>query len=82
MKSPTTRRFTGLGLSDPCHAVYDLALARVLDFAASLALPLTLFVIARNLEREQNVAGLKRGRLRRTRNRQSLARSLVRLDEA
>lgn len=50
----------GLPPATECHAVYDLALARILDFAASLALPLTLFVIARNLGRAQNVAGLKR----------------------
>lgn len=50
----------GLGLSADCHAVYDLALARILDFAASLALPLTLFVIARDLDREQNLTLLRR----------------------
>ena len=50
----------GLAPSAECHAVYDLALARILDFAASLAVPLTLFVIARDLDREQNVTVLKR----------------------
>ena len=40
--------------------MYDLALARIRDFAATLTLPLTLFVIARDLEREQNVLGLQR----------------------
>jgi peptidoglycan-N-acetylglucosamine deacetylase len=49
----------GLGLSVDCHAVYDLALARILEFATSLALPLTLFVIARDLDREQNLALLR-----------------------
>jgi hypothetical protein len=42
-----------------CHAVYDLALGRIRDFSASLSLPLTLFVIARDLAREQNVAQLR-----------------------
>ena len=49
----------GLGPSIDCHAVYDLALARALDFAKGLALPLTLFVIARDLDREQNLAVLR-----------------------
>ncbi|MES1185307.1 MAG: polysaccharide deacetylase family protein [Myxococcales bacterium] len=44
----------GLAPSAECHAVYDLALARIRDFAASLSVPLTLFVIARDLDREQN----------------------------
>jgi len=44
----------------PCHAVYDLALERIRDFATRLTLPLTLFVIARDLEREPNVALLQR----------------------
>jgi len=48
----------GLVLGAECHAVYDLAITRLCGFAASLALPLTLFVIARDLEREQNVAAL------------------------
>ena len=44
----------GLELSGECHAVYDLAIARIQAFAASFSLPLTLFVIARDLDREQN----------------------------
>ena len=50
----------GLACGAECHAVYDVALARVLDFAAGCALPLTLFVIARDLDRQQNLAGLQR----------------------
>jgi peptidoglycan-N-acetylglucosamine deacetylase len=50
----------GLTTDVACHAVYDLALGRILDFASSLGLPLTLFVIARDLEREQNVRALRR----------------------
>jgi len=50
----------GLAPATECHAVYDLALARIRDFAAAVAVPLTLFVIARDLDREQNVVGLRR----------------------
>ena len=50
----------GLARGAECHAVYDLALARVLNFAAGFALPLTLFVIARDLDRPQNLTGLQR----------------------
>ena len=50
----------GLTLGAECHAVYDLALERIRDFAKSLSLPLTLFVIARDLEREKNCALLAR----------------------
>ena|GEM_PF-290705 len=49
-----------LASAAPCHAVYDLALGRIREFAGGLALPLTLFVIARDLEREPNVALLRR----------------------
>jgi hypothetical protein len=49
----------GLAPGAECHAVYDLALTRIRDFAASLALPLTLFVIARDLDREQNLTALR-----------------------
>jgi peptidoglycan/xylan/chitin deacetylase (PgdA/CDA1 family) len=42
-----------------CHAVYDVALARIRAFAADASLPLTLFVIARDLDRSQNVESLK-----------------------
>lgn len=48
----------GLQLAE-CHAVYDLAINRVFDFAASLDLPLTLFVIARDLHRPQNASMLR-----------------------
>ena len=50
----------GLAADAECHAVFDLALGRILDFAASHGLPLTLFVIARDLERGQNVGILRR----------------------
>lgn len=50
----------GLALGAGCHAVYDVALTRIRDFAAAFALPLTLFVIARDLDRERNVALLRR----------------------
>jgi len=43
---------------DQSHAVYDVALARMRRFAADLAVPLTLFVIARDLDRSQNVTAL------------------------
>jgi hypothetical protein len=49
----------GLTPDAECHAVYDLALTRIRDFAGSLALPLTLFVIARDLDRAQNLAVLR-----------------------
>lgn len=49
----------GLGLDAECHAVYDLALTRIQEFAASFSVPLTLFVIARDLERQQNRAALR-----------------------
>jgi hypothetical protein len=49
----------GLGPDADCHSVYDLALSRIRDFAASFAVPLTLFVIARDLDREQNLAVLR-----------------------
>ena len=50
----------GLAPGAECHAVYDLALARIRDFATSFALPLTLFVIARDLDRQQNLTALRR----------------------
>ena len=49
----------GLAAAAECHAVYDLALARMREFAASLALPLTLFVVGRDLDRQQNATGLR-----------------------
>jgi hypothetical protein len=50
----------GLAADAECHSVFDLALGRILDFASSHELPLTLFVIARDLERPQNVGILRR----------------------
>ncbi len=49
----------GLESGVECHAVYDLALARIRDFAVGFSLPLTLFVVARDLAREQNVTALR-----------------------
>src|SRR4051812_20825782 len=49
----------GLNLGAQSHAVYDSAIERIRDFAASLALPLTLFVIARDLERDRNLRVLR-----------------------
>jgi hypothetical protein len=49
----------GVAPASECHAVYDLALGRILDFAKSLARPLTLFVIARALDREHNLTMLR-----------------------
>ena len=43
-----------------CRPIYDTALARALDFANGAALPLTLFVVARDLNRAQNVDKLRR----------------------
>lgn len=54
------------GLREPhCDApnanpVYDIALERCLSFATELGIPLTLFVVAADLERPQNVALLRR----------------------
>jgi hypothetical protein len=41
------------------HPVYDIALERCLSFASELGIPLTLFVVAADLERPQNVAILR-----------------------
>jgi hypothetical protein len=49
----------GLVGAEECHAVYDVALTRIRAFAADARLPLTLFVIARDLERPANVASVK-----------------------
>jgi len=49
----------GLCAAAESHAVYDLALTRIRSFAADAGLPLTLFVIARDLERAQNVEALR-----------------------
>ncbi|HEY8944716.1 MAG TPA: polysaccharide deacetylase, partial [Polyangiaceae bacterium] len=42
------------------HAVYDRALERLETFARDLRLPLTLFVIGRDLDRAENVTTLRR----------------------
>ncbi len=41
------------------HAVYDRALERLAAFASDLGVPLTLFVIGRDLERSENVRALR-----------------------
>ncbi len=43
----------------PKHAVYDVALARMRELAAEVSLPLTLFVVAADVAREENAAGLR-----------------------
>jgi hypothetical protein len=48
----------GLGSAES-HAVYDLALGRIRDFAADSGLLVTLFVIARDLDRPENVERLR-----------------------
>ncbi|MGC4094716.1 MAG: polysaccharide deacetylase family protein [Polyangiaceae bacterium] len=52
------------GLGTPpertAHAVYDLALERCFAFARELGIPLTLFVVAADLERPENVRALRR----------------------
>ena len=50
----------GLGSAGESSAVYDVAVARMASFAADSSLPLTLFVIARDLSRPQNVETLRR----------------------
>ena len=49
----------GLDAAAGSRAVYDVALSRIRTFASDLRLPLTLFVIGRDLERPQNVEGLR-----------------------
>lgn len=49
----------GLPSAADRHAVYDVALGRIRRFAADLRLPLTLFVIARDLDRAANVQTLR-----------------------
>ncbi|HEY0469177.1 MAG TPA: polysaccharide deacetylase family protein [Polyangiaceae bacterium] len=41
------------------HAVYDIALGRIRSFASDLGVSLTLFVIARDLDRLENVTALR-----------------------
>ena len=49
----------GLDAGEQSHAVYDLALRRIRSFAADVSLPLTLFVIASDLDRPENVEILR-----------------------
>lgn len=42
------------------HLVYDVALPRLLEFANSESLPVTLFVIGRDLKRDENRRNLRR----------------------
>lgn len=42
------------------HAVYDVALPRMLDWAASRSVPLTLFVVGADLERQESRATLRK----------------------
>jgi peptidoglycan/xylan/chitin deacetylase (PgdA/CDA1 family) len=50
----------GLDSSSVSNAVYDIALQRIRAFATDTGLPLTLFVVARDLERAENVETLRR----------------------
>lgn len=48
------------GLSpDESHAVYDVALGRIRAFASDLGIPVTLFVVGRDLDRARNVTALQ-----------------------
>lgn len=49
----------GIESAETSHAVYDVALARIRSFTSALALPVTLFVIARDLNRNQNADRLR-----------------------
>ena len=49
----------GLESAVAMHAVYDVALNRARAFAANLALPLTLFVVASDLDRPTNLQTLR-----------------------
>jgi len=49
----------GLGIGREVHTVYDVALSRIRSFAIELGLPVTLFVVGRDLDRRQNKAGLR-----------------------
>jgi peptidoglycan/xylan/chitin deacetylase (PgdA/CDA1 family) len=51
----------GLGALDVArHAVYDVALPRLLDWATRRSIPLTLFAVGSDMHREQNRAQLSR----------------------
>ena len=49
----------GLEAGSSSHAVYDIAIARLLDWAGALSIPLTLFAVGEDLERPANVVTLK-----------------------
>lgn len=49
----------GLDLGERSHLVYDRAIARSLDWARSLDVPLTYFAVARDLERHESAAALR-----------------------
>ncbi len=49
----------GLDAGASSHAVYDVAFARLLDWAGALSIPLTLFVVGEDLERRENVERLR-----------------------
>ena len=53
------QRIHGVPSTNRDHAVYDVALHRIRGFASSLGLPLTLFVIGRDLARDSNRAILR-----------------------
>lgn len=49
----------GLGVVEPRHAVYDAAIPRLLAWADELAIPLTFFAVASDLDRAENGAVLR-----------------------
>jgi hypothetical protein len=49
----------GLDAGASGHAVYDVAIARLLDWAGALCIPLTIFAVGADLERPANAAILK-----------------------
>lgn len=54
------QRIHGVPAGEKQQAVYNIALTRIRDFASDLDLPLTLFVIARDLDRNENLVGLSK----------------------
>jgi hypothetical protein len=53
------RALHGLPAAAHDHAVYDVALGRMRDFAAQRGIPLTLFAVASDLGRAENAQGLR-----------------------
>jgi peptidoglycan-N-acetylglucosamine deacetylase len=53
------RALHGLAASGAEHAVYDVALGRMREFAAQLGIPLTLFAVASDLGRAENAQRLR-----------------------